>query len=82
MTDDIVTRLRNYDWRKATPDRYSPAPMMTEMNLQYKYTQMSHDRDYWRGKCEEVLQIMSAYEHTTDDAWIKGIVKDLKAALG
>jgi hypothetical protein len=56
--------------------------MMTEMNLQYKYSQMSHDRDYWRGKCEEVLQIMSAYEHTTDDAWIKGMIRDLRGALG
>ena len=57
--------------------------MMTEDGmLQYKLSQMNHDRDYWRGKCQEVLEIMSAYEHTTEDAWIKGMIKDLRTALG
>lgn len=53
----------------------------TDMTLQYRLTQMNHDRDYWRGKCQEVLEIMSAYEHTTEDAWIKGMIRDLRTAL-
>lgn len=54
---------------------------ITDMTLQYRLTQMNHDRDYWRGKCQEVLEIMSAYEHTTEDAWIKGMIRDLRTAL-
>jgi hypothetical protein len=54
----------------------------TDMLLQYKLTQMNHDRDYWRGKCLEVFEIMSAHEHTTDDPWIRGMIKDLRNALG
>jgi hypothetical protein len=55
--------------------------MMTEMNLQYKYNQMSHDRDYWRGKCQEVLEIMSAHENHVNDPWIKGMIRDLRNSL-
>ena len=57
--------------------------MMTEANMiEYKYSQMTHDRDYWKGKCQEVVEIMSAYEHTTEDPWIAGMIRDLRKALG
>lgn len=57
--------------------------MITETHMmQYQLTQMMHDRDYWRGKCQEVVEIMSAYEHTSEDPWIAGMIKDLRRALG
>ena len=57
--------------------------MITESHMmQYQLNQMMHDRDYWRGKCQEVVEIMSAYEHTTEDPWIAGMLRDLRRALG